>query len=213
MEVERTSAEHGGDPGTTAAPRPRLFLITGIMASGKSTLAQGLAERLPKSVHLRGDAFRRMIVNGRAELIAPLSDAARAQLDLRYRLAAAAAKSYLAAGFSVVYQDIILGEDLSRVLSYHSYMPLHVVVLCPRAEVVARRARDRSKPGYTAALGVDELDRALRTVTPRIGLWLDNSDQDVAESVDLILGRLHDAAIGEAVPVSPSPSEHLQLDS
>ena len=44
----------------------RIFLITGLMASGKSTVAQVLAERLPRSVHLRGDAFRRMIVNGQS---------------------------------------------------------------------------------------------------------------------------------------------------
>ena len=30
----------------------QLFLITGVMASGKSTVAQLLAERLEKSVHL-----------------------------------------------------------------------------------------------------------------------------------------------------------------
>ncbi len=34
-------------------------LITGVMASGKSTVAQLLAERLEKSVHLRGDIFRK----------------------------------------------------------------------------------------------------------------------------------------------------------
>ena len=45
---------------------PQLILITGIMAAGKSTVAQHLAERLPNSVHLRGDVFRRMMVNGRA---------------------------------------------------------------------------------------------------------------------------------------------------
>jgi dephospho-CoA kinase len=38
---------------------PRLILVTGIMAAGKSTVAQLLAERLaPQSVHLRGDVFR-----------------------------------------------------------------------------------------------------------------------------------------------------------
>ena len=45
--------------------QPRaVILVTGIQASGKSTIAQLLAERLPQSVHVRGDLFRRMIVNG-----------------------------------------------------------------------------------------------------------------------------------------------------
>ncbi|MEO8394773.1 MAG: adenylyl-sulfate kinase [Chloroflexota bacterium] len=68
-----------------------ILLITGIMASGKSTVAQAVAERLPKSVHLRGDLFRRMIINGCAEIKPDLMDEAMAQLRLRYQLAATSA--------------------------------------------------------------------------------------------------------------------------
>jgi predicted kinase len=82
---------------------PRVILVAGLMASGKSTVAQLLAERLPRSVHLRGDTFRTMIVNGRAEFTLPWSDEAWRQVWLRYRLAAAAIEHYLAAGFDVVY--------------------------------------------------------------------------------------------------------------
>ena len=88
---------------------PAQILITGIMASGKSTIAQRLAEHLPKSVHLRGDLFRRMIINGQVDIEPPLTEAALNQLRLRYMLAAQAADGYCAAGFSVVYQDVILG--------------------------------------------------------------------------------------------------------
>jgi hypothetical protein len=45
-----------------------VMLITGIQAAGKSTVAQLLAERLPRPVHVRGDAFRRMAVDGRAAI-------------------------------------------------------------------------------------------------------------------------------------------------
>lgn len=55
---------------------PTIVLITGIMAAGKSTVAEELARRLPRSVHLRGDLFRRMVVNGRAEMTAELSEEA-----------------------------------------------------------------------------------------------------------------------------------------
>ncbi len=51
------------EPGTRA-----VFLITGISAAGKSTVAQQLAERLTRSVHVRGDTFRQMIVNGRVDI-------------------------------------------------------------------------------------------------------------------------------------------------
>ncbi|MHB1505506.1 MAG: zeta toxin family protein [Sulfobacillus sp.] len=45
---------------------PATIVLTGVMAAGKSTVAALLAERFGRSVHLRGDLFRRMIVNGRA---------------------------------------------------------------------------------------------------------------------------------------------------
>jgi predicted kinase len=45
-----------------------VIVVTGIQAADKSTIAQALAERLARSVHLRGDVFRRMIVSGRADM-------------------------------------------------------------------------------------------------------------------------------------------------
>jgi hypothetical protein len=55
-----------------------------------------------------------MIVSGQAEMTAHLSVEAERQLWLRYRLAAAAAGLYVQAGFTVVYQDIIIGPALAE---------------------------------------------------------------------------------------------------
>lgn len=171
-----------------------LILITGIMAAGKSTVAQLVAERLPRSIHLRGDVFRRMIVNGRAELGRELSDEARAQLRLRYELAVAAAGRYLDAGFSVVHQDIVLGESLTEVVRLYAGRAPHVVVLCPSAASVAAREASRGKVGYRG-IAVEDLDRALREDTQRIGLWVDSSELTAAETADHILARLDAAKV------------------
>lgn len=77
--------------------RPSIILITGIMASGKSTVAQILSERFEKSVHLRGDMFRRMIVNNRKEVQPNAGNDEMDQLRLRYRLAAQSADAYFQA--------------------------------------------------------------------------------------------------------------------
>lgn len=174
---------------------PQLFLITGIMAAGKSTVAQRLAERLPKSVHLRGDLFRRLIVNGRAELGFELTNEALAQLRLRYRLAALVASEYLTAGFSVVYQDIIIGQGLAEVLPLYAAHPLHLVVLCPSPAAVAAREAGRPKTGYADLAWIEDFDRVLRAETPRLGLWIDSSDLSVEETVDQILANLHQARV------------------
>ena len=170
------------------------FLITGIMASGKSTVAQQIAERLPQSVHLRGDVFRKMIVNGQAKIEPPLSEAALAQLRLRYQIAAQVANQYCAAGFTVVYQDVIIGALLDDVISLYKQYPLYVVVLCPSPEIALKRDATRHKQTYSSWTP-EALDRALREETPRVGLWLDTSALSVEESVNTILERIDEAKI------------------
>jgi predicted kinase len=167
-----------------------MILITGNMASGKSTVAQRLAERLPKSVHLRGDTFRRMIINGRAEMTFELSAEAAQQLQLRYRIAATVASMYLGAGFTVVYQDIIIGPALEQVVRSYQDVSLAVIVLCPRAEVIAKREASRGKTGYENEAMIHAFDHVLKTETPRLGYWLDTSDLSVSETLDHILANL-----------------------
>jgi predicted kinase len=174
---------------------PQVILITGNMAARKSSVAQALAERLPQSIHLRGDVFRRMIANGRAEMTATLSEEAERQLWLRYRLAAAAAKLYLQAGFTVVYQDIIIGPALAEVVAIYAQHPLSVIVLCPRPEVVAAREAARAKMGYSDESAIHAFDRVLRAETPRIGYWLDSSDLTIVETVDRILENLAQSSV------------------
>lgn len=174
---------------------PSVILITGIMASGKSTVAQRLAEQLPKSVHLRGDLFRRMIVNGRLEMEADYSEGALAQLNLRYETAATVAEMYFAAGFTVVYQDIIIGDMLKDVVeNIRKRCPLYVVVLCPSPDVVAKREVGRGKVGYTSWTP-DVLDASLRNETPHLGYWLDSSGLSVDETVDTLLAHLPEAKL------------------
>lgn len=170
-----------------------VILITGIMASGKSTVSQHLAERLPKSVHLRGDAFRRMIVNGREEMTADYSAEAYRQLLLRYQLARITADAYCEAGFTVVYQDVILGAVLGEVVTeLRKLRTTYVIVLCPSPDVVAQREAGRGKTGYGSWTPTD-LDHSLRTETPRMGLWLDTSALTIEETVEAILAWLNEA--------------------
>ena len=173
---------------------PAQILITGIMAAGKSTIAQRVAEKLPKSVHLRGDVFRRMIVTGRVEMQPPPSKEALKQLRLRYQLAAQAADGYCAAGFSVVYQDVIIGAILQEAVAMHRTWPLYVVVLCPSPAVAIERDAHRHKQVYQSWTP-DELDHALRHDTPKLGFWLDSSSLGVEATVGTIFAHLDVARI------------------
>jgi chloramphenicol 3-O-phosphotransferase len=171
-----------------------IILITGIQAAGKSTIAQMLAERLPRSVHVRGDLFRRMVINGRADMTPAPSEEAVRQLRLRHRLTAATCDEYFREGFTVVAQDVILGEHLTEMTGLIRQRPLLVVVLAPRPEAIFAREAARGKNAYsqwTIAL----LDNGLRNETPRLGLWLDTSDQTPDDTINEILTRAWTEAI------------------
>ncbi|ULL13777.1 phosphotransferase [Paenibacillus sp. H1-7] len=174
-----------------------IFLITGIMASGKSTVAELLSRQFDKSVHLRGDVYRKMIVQGREEMLPEASQEAVRQLELRYRLAASAADAYYDAGFTVVVQDVVIGPMLQQFVDYVGRAPLYVVVLAPDEETVALREAGRSKKGY-GPWSVAGLNEILHMETPRLGLWLDTSKLTPEETVQEILRLAETEALVKA---------------
>ncbi len=168
-----------------------VFLITGPSGSGKSTVARLLAERFPRGVHLEGDFFRRSIVSGRHEPTPRPSPWALEQLRLRYRLGATVAAAYFDEGFAVVLEDVVAGPLLSDWATLIGRSPTQVVVLLPTIEVVTAREASRKASGYTR-WSIEELYDAFLDETPRIGLWLDTSEQTPEQTVEDILTRTID---------------------
>jgi hypothetical protein len=179
---------------------PGVWLITGIQASGKSTLADGLARALPRAAHVRGGQFYRWAVTGWVQPTGPEpSPEVRRLLDLRYRLSAMVADEYARAGFDAVVQDNIYGADVGSWLDRVESRPRRLVVLRPRLEVVEGRERARrestGKVAYRPGeVSPSDLDRALAE-TPTRGLWLDNSTQDPADTVREVLDRAAEAVV------------------
>jgi chloramphenicol 3-O-phosphotransferase len=174
--------------------RGRVIVITGAMATGKSIVADLLAIRLPKSVHIHGDMFRRMVVNGRADMTPNPSPDAIAQLNLRYDLAAMAADRYAEEGYDVIVQDVILGKDLADFVKRIETPERYLVVLSPSVSALEWREEQRSKAGYVH-LSPEALDDVLRRETAQIGYWLDSSTQTPDETVEDILANLQRAAV------------------
>ncbi len=172
----------------------RVIVITGAMAAGKSTVAELLAHRLERSVHVRGDAFRRMVVNGRADMTPDPDEEALAQLRLRYALATHVADAYAAAGFDAIVQDVVVGAELAGFVERIRCPDRYLVVLSPTVSALAERERQRPKAGYTHYTPV-ALDATLRQQTARIGYWLDSSAQTPDETVDDILAHLDQARV------------------
>jgi chloramphenicol 3-O-phosphotransferase len=171
-----------------------VYLVTGPMAAGKSTVARLLAERFERGVHLEGDFFRRSIVSGRQEMTPEPAPKAVAQLRLRYRLAAAAADTYAREGFTVAVEDVIAGPLLTDYVQLIRSRPLHVIVLLPAPEVLAAREGVRERAGYTR-WSAEALHAVFVAETPRLGLWLDTSAQTPEETAHEILRRARESLV------------------
>jgi cytidylate kinase len=176
-----------------------VWLVIGVQASGKSTVADLLARRFDRGVHLQGGQFYRWAVRGWVHHDDADRSQARRHLELRYRLSAMAADEYCASGFSTVVQDNIYGPDVVAWLGSVRARPRHLVVLRPTLEVVAQRDADRTAAAGKVAykIGGDtiaSLDAQLAD-TPRLGLWLDTSEMSPEDVVDSIVAQEDRAAI------------------
>ena len=165
-----------------------VYLITGPMAAGKSTVGRLLATRFEHGVCLEGDLFRRSILRGREDMTPDASPEAVRQLRLRYGLAAAAADEYFDAGFSVAVEDVVAGPILSDYAEMIRSRPCHVVVLLPSLDAVVDREAEREQKGY-GKWTVETLYEGFATETPRIGLWLDTTELTPDETVEAILAQ------------------------
>ena len=178
---------------------PKVVLVTGMQAAGKSTIAPLLAARLgPPAATLDGDVFYRGVVAG-AEIMTldPSAEALR-QLELRYDATALMAQHYADAGFDFVCSDIILAEYVERWFARLHSVATYLVVLNPSVESIVEREIGRGGNnsyhdwGPSLEDGVRALQAGLEDI-PRRGLWLDTTGQTPEQTVDVILADLEKA--------------------
>ena len=133
---------------------PRLILLNGPPAAGKSTLAQMYADEHPPALSLDIDLIRAMIGGWRADLAV----AGRLARDL----AVAAARTHLTAGHDVVVPQLVARpEFLARLESLAAACgaEFHEVVVLPdertAIEMYAARARATAAVRLGAAISTD----------------------------------------------------------
>ncbi|HZG69329.1 MAG TPA: hypothetical protein VEZ12_21530 [Herpetosiphonaceae bacterium] len=171
---------------------PAIIVVTGIMAAGKTTISRLLAQRFARGVHVEADKLQEMIVSGGewvTEIGEPSAEATR-QLRLRLRNMCLLGFSFYEAGFTVILDDIILGDRWEHLQEDLRDVPFSLVVLAPSARVVAEdRDRRRAKSPLGEAW-TTYLDQNLRATMCDVGFWLDTSEQTPHETVARILQHL-----------------------
>ncbi|MFC0625633.1 AAA family ATPase [Kribbella deserti] len=173
----------------------RVILVTGLQASGKSTVAPMLAKRLgPPAAALDGDVFYTMVKSGNVDMTPDPDPEALRQLQLRYDASALVARQYVQAGFDFVCSEIIMGEHLVRWMDQVGDVEKHLVVLNPSTESIVARELGRGSAAYEdwlaagmdLAASVDSM-RAELVAMPQRGLWLDTTEMTAEEAVEAIL--------------------------
>ena len=139
-------------------------------------------------MHVEADALQRMIVSGGewvGEPGPPSAEAGR-QLRLRLKNMCLLGRSFYDNGFSVVLDDIIIGERWEHLQEDLQGYPFTLVVLAPRTDVVHHRDTHRGKPPLGAAWA-EYLHAEMRKTMASVGTWIDSSNQTPDETVDAIL--------------------------
>jgi chloramphenicol 3-O-phosphotransferase len=181
---------------------PKVVLVTGMQAAGKSTIAPLLAARLgPPAATLDGDVFYRGVVAGGEDMTPDPSAEAVRQLELRYDASALIAQHYADAGFDFVCSDNIFEDDVERWFGRLRDVEPYLVMLTPSVEaVVEREIRRGGNNAYrdwqSSSGGLTDAVKAFKVYvdnTPRRGLWLDTSTLTPEQTVEAILADLEKA--------------------
>jgi predicted kinase len=173
-----------------------IFLLSGAPAVGKSTTGDALAAEFPKSIHIRVDDLRDMVVSG---LRHPgIWDAALSeQLALARESAVSMARIYRERGYAVVIDDFY--DPHSNLAEYADLMTeaaTHRVLLYPSEQAAQQRNLKRAgseQESEYIGRGVAAVYEYLAVKISDLrqaGWWvIDTTDTSVAETVSAILAQ------------------------
>lgn len=187
------------DDNSVLDSRTAIFFISGTQGAGKTTVSSILARRFRRGVHVSADTLQKMIVSGgewpqaRASKrdTSDFEGEAGRQLRLRLHNTALLARSFFDAGFTVVLDDIVVGDRLGHLLAELDDVDFLFVLLTPSLAAVREREHER---GTELWREWEWLSEAVRS-TPKVGLWLDSTGQTPEETVDEIMRRSWDEAL------------------
>jgi chloramphenicol 3-O-phosphotransferase len=173
--------------------RGPVFVISGVVGAGKSTVSDALMSRFSRSIHIPLDDVRSWVVKGYADPTEPWNDETELQFRLAREGAARMARNYSDAGFAVALDDVIWPHEVEElfapVLTGHDF---YRVFLHAPLEVTLQRNATRSNKNFDTAVLEGTIRMLHERVDPEAGHWSgwlihDTARMTIEETVEAIL--------------------------
>lgn len=174
---------------------PTILVVSGAQGAGKSTVATLLAETLPRAAVINGGEVQKLIVSGLSwpSGADEMDGAFVRQLRTRLKGACALARVFADDGFVAIVEDQIVGDRVGHLIEDMGDGEFRFVMLTPRHEVIVEREGGRGTDLHERwGTWQEEIEER----TPRIGLWLDTSDQTPEETAAEIADRWDETLVG-----------------
>jgi len=173
----------------------RIYLISGVPGSGKTSVAGALMRRFALGLHIPVDDLREWVVSGIAQPVPVWTGETTRQFRLAREAAAYTARLYAEAGFAVAVDDVIFPSE-AQAIFVESLRPHTIarVLLRPSLEVALARNAARTNKEFDTSLLAETCRTIYRSMDERefaAAGWIvvDSSALSVEETVDEILKR------------------------
>ena len=172
-----------------------VWIISGVPAAGKTNTSKALARTFDKSAVVSRDELQAQIISGNVWPDGTPTSEADLQIDLNVRNQCALANSYLSHGFVPICDDVVSKQQLDIYLSELKTAAVYLVTLNPPYTVVTQR--DAGRPPDDRFSNPERwrlLYRYIETLSG-VGLWFDNSNMTVEQSIKYILDNKDECLI------------------
>lgn len=177
------------------APARPVLILSGPPGAGKSTVAEALADRAERAVHLESDAFFRFI---RAGYVEPWKPESHAQNEAVIRIVADSAAAYADAGYETIVEGIVIPgwflEPLRDALRAPGHPVAYAVLRAPLA-TCQERARRRAREPLSEPAVVERLWRDFADLGDQEPHAIEVGDAGPAEVADTVAARLADGSL------------------